>query len=114
MLASTIEPATEAPAGAIRLRMFGPPPQFGPKSLTANAGDVVFFLENDSPSGQEHGTHDLNIGKTRDAAVVVSGPVPGGRRAVFTVHGLEAGDYVIWCSLFGHASLGQEGSLTVE
>jgi plastocyanin len=113
MLESTTEPATEAPAGSIRLEMFGPPPQFRPTSLTAAPGEVVFYLENGSPSGQEHGAHTLAIGTTQGAPIVVGDEVRGGRRAVFTVHGLEAGDYVIWCTLFGHAGLGQEGTLKV-
>jgi plastocyanin len=94
--------------------MFGPPPVFEPKELTAPAGDAVFFLVNDSPRGDGHGVHTLAIGKARPDAIVVSGEVPGGGRAVFTVHGLPAGTYEIWCTFPAHAGLGQIGTLTVE
>ena len=32
---------------------------------------------------------------------------------MFTVEGLEAGDYVIWCEVPDHAEMGMVGSLTV-
>ncbi len=114
MLASITEAATTPPAGSIQVVMSGPPPVFRPAALTANAGDVVFYLQNDSPAADSHGIHTLAIGHDRTAPIAVSDEVPGGRRAVFTVLGLEAGDYVIWCTFPGHAGLGQVGSLTVD
>jgi uncharacterized cupredoxin-like copper-binding protein len=34
--------------------------------------------------------------------------------AVFTVHGLDAGEYVIWCDVDNHAAEGMVGTLTVD
>jgi hypothetical protein len=115
MLESTTIPMSAAPDGAIQLEMFGPPPQFRPKDLTGTAHDVVtFYLVNNSPAREEHGTHTLAIGKKLGEPLVVSGELKGGQRAVFSVHGLGPGKYVIWCSLLGHASLGQVGTLTLR
>ena len=114
MLESTTVAATEAPVGSIRLVMTGPPPVFRPAALSATAGEVVFYLDNTSPTGDSHGVHTLAIGHDRTSPVVVSGEVPGGRRAVFTVHGLDAGEYVIWCTFTAHAGLGQVGTLSVR
>ena len=114
MLPSTTVAATEAPLGAIQVVMVGPPPVFRPKALTARAGDVVFYLENNSPSADAHGVHTLAIGRELGKPIVVSDEVRGGRRAIFTVLGLDAGEYVTWCTFPGHASLGQTGTLTVE
>ena len=114
MLGSTTVAATAAPVGSIPLVMTGPPPVFRPNALTAQAGDVVFYLENTSPAGDPHGVHALAIGRNRTSPIVVSEQVPGGRRAIFTVRGLEAGEYAIWCTFPGHAGLGQVGTLTVE
>ena len=111
---STTEPATEAPRGAITIVMTGPPPRYQPAAITASAGDLILFLQNDSPTADPHGVHTVAIGPDRDHAVVTSDEVAGGRRAVFTVRGLPVGEYVIWCTFPGHAGLGQVGTLTVE
>jgi uncharacterized cupredoxin-like copper-binding protein len=113
VLASTTEVTVEQPAAAILLEMTGPPPRFVPNKLSAHAGDVVFFLKNTSPARDEHGKHDLAIGRDRDHPLAVSDLLDGGRSAIFTVHGLEAGTYVIWCTFPGHAGLGQVGTLAI-
>jgi plastocyanin len=113
VLASTTEFTTEQPAGSVLLEMTGPPPHFVPSKLSATVGDVVFFLKNTSPARDEHGKHDLAIGPDRDHPLAVSDLLDGGRSAVFTVHGLDAGTYVIWCTFPGHAGLGQSGTLTI-
>jgi plastocyanin len=115
MLPSTTIPANEPPTDSIQVEMFGPPPQFRPNHLTGTAGEsVTFYLVNNSPAREEHGGHDLAIGKKIGAPLVVSSEVKGGGRAVFTVHGLKPGTYMIWCTLYGHADLGQVGTLTLK
>ena len=109
VLDSTTEDAEEAPAGSILVDMTGPPPRFEPDALTAAAGDVVFFLDNLSP-----GIHNLAIGHSLDETLVVSSSVRVNHSAVFTVRGLERGEYVIWCAVDNHAAEGMVGTLTVE
>jgi len=106
---STTTPATAAPAGSVKVALAGPPPHFEPHALTANAGDVDFFLTNPS-----FGTHTLAIGPALRDRLVVSAQVPSGQAAIFTVHGLRAGEYVIWCTIDGHADEGMVGTLTVR
>jgi plastocyanin len=108
-VSSTTEPAASAPPGAITVELAGPPPHFVPADLTAPAGDVVFFLHNSS-----QGTHTLAIGHELYKALAISGNVPKGAAAAFTVHGLRAGDYIIWCTIDAHAVDGMVGTLTVK
>jgi hypothetical protein len=75
---------------------------------------VTFYLVNNSPAREEHGTHTLAIGKKLGEPLVVSAELKGRQRAICSVHGLGRGTYVIWCSLFGHAGLGQVGTLTLK
>ena len=109
VLDSTTEDADEAPTGSILVEMTGPPPRFVPDALTAAAGDVVFFLDNLSP-----GIHNLAIGRSVDEPLAVSSSVRVNHSAVFTVHGLDAGDYVIWCTVDNHLAEGMVGTLTVN
>jgi uncharacterized cupredoxin-like copper-binding protein len=37
-----------------------------------------------------------------------------GKAAVFTVRGLRAGEYVIWCTIDGHAEEGMVGTLILK
>jgi plastocyanin len=103
-----LPPATSAPAGAISVDMTGPPPKFVPADLVAPTGDLVFFLHNKS-----QGIHTLAIGRELHKALVSSSQVLHGQAAVFTVRGLQAGHYVIWCTIDGHAEEGV-GTLTVN
>lgn len=89
--------------------MAGPPPHFVPEALMATAGDVVFFLDNVSSR-----PHTLAIGPRLHDPIVVSDFVEMGTAAVFTVRDLGAGEYIIWCTIGDHASLGQVGTLTVD
>jgi plastocyanin len=91
------------------VRLAGPPPHYEPAVLSARAGDSVFFLDNVS-----QGTHTLAIGSALNHVLVVSGSVASGQAAVFTVHGLRPGHYVIWCSIDDHAAEGMVGTLTVK
>ncbi len=106
---STTVPASAAPVGAVVVRLAGPPPRFEPATLTTKPGDLVYFLDNDSL-----GTHTLAIGLSIGEILAVSGNVESGRAAVFTVHGLQPGRYVTWCTIGDHTALGMVGTLTVE
>lgn len=108
-LISNTVAATSAPAGSIQVRLAGPPPHFEPAALSAKAGDIVFFLNNTSL-----GTHTLAIGPSRSHALAVSTAVVTGHAATFTVHGIPAGQYVIWCTIDGHADEGMVGTLAVR
>ena len=109
-LDTTTEEAQEAPAGAIRVDLTGPPPRLVPDALTATAGDVVFFLDNVALGSP----HNLAIGTTLHDSIASSRSVPIGHSAVFTVHGLAAGEYIIWCAVENHAVEGMVGTLTVN
>ncbi|MEA2610148.1 MAG: Copper binding protein plastocyanin/azurin family [Chloroflexota bacterium] len=106
---STTVPASEAPAGAVRVQLAGPPGHFDPAELTATSGDVVFFLNNVSP-----GVHSLAIGPALHESLAESANVLNGRAAVFTVNGLQAGHYIIWCTVSNHAAEGMVGTLVVK
>ena len=106
---STTVPASVAPAGAVIVQLAGPPPRFEPADLTTKPGDLVYYLDNDSL-----GTHTLAIGPSIGEILAVSGNVESGRAAVFTVRGLQTGQYVTWCTIGDHTALGMVGTLTVE
>ncbi len=108
-ISASTEPAASPPAGAITVEMAGPPPHFVPAAITAPAGDLVFFLHNRS-----QGIHTLAIGRELHKALAASGSVTQGKAAVFTVKGLRAGDYIIWCTIDGHAEEGMVGTLTLK
>jgi plastocyanin len=110
--------STAAPSGAVSIEMLGPPPHYAPKVVSASAGDVNFFLTNRSL-----GVHTLAIGRgpldivngsVRNTPLAVSDTVATGRSATFTVFGLPAGIYAIWCTIDGHASEGMRGTLIVN
>lgn len=96
--------------------MDGPPPRFLPDQLTVSAGDVVFLLVN--TSANELGQfmrHTMAIGPDQgQPPVAISKRVVQGTSAAFTVPGLEAGEYVFWCTIQVHSSEGMVGTLKVE
>ena len=96
--------------------MIGPPPRFEPDAYTTTASDeVVFFLDNQSPvEGGPHAIHTFAIGLELGRPLVVSDGIDPRTAAVFTVQGLAAGEYVIWCTRSEHAGLGQTGTITVS
>jgi uncharacterized cupredoxin-like copper-binding protein len=69
----------------------------------------VFYLHNRS-----QGIHTLAIGRELHKALATSANVLQGKAAVFTVHGLGAGEYVIWCTIDGHAGEGMVGTLILK
>jgi plastocyanin len=114
---STMASATSAPAGAVTIELSGPPPHYVPAGVSATAGDVTFFLTNRSV-----GAHTLAIGHgplemvgefVRNTPVAASSAVNIGKSATFTVYGLPAGTYAIWCTISNHAFEGMRGTLTV-
>lgn len=103
---STTFPAAAAPAGAVQVHLAGPPGHFEPAALTVTAGDVAFYLDNISP-----GVHSMAIGRALHDSLAESANVLNGRAAVFTVSGLQAGQYVFWCTVSNHAAEGMVGTL---
>jgi plastocyanin len=114
---SSTEAATTAPDGAVVIEIAGPPGHFDPKTVTATAGDVVFYLDNTSP-----GVHDMAIDRVAltfegdevtNVPLAMSNFVRHETSAIFTVDGLPAGTYVFWCTIDNHAAEGMTGSLIV-
>jgi plastocyanin len=128
-LASTTAKASDAPAGAIPIRMTATDgPRFEPAQITTKAGNVVFFLQN-VPGPVFRPDHNMVIGPpcvqfdqdgTVIGQVLAKTPRLQADEAVsFTVNNLAPGTYVFWCSVFlddgvgSHASNGMVGTLTV-
>jgi len=116
-LVSSTAIATVAPGGAVTLEMAGG--QFAPRAAVATAGEVVFYLNNTS----QQGIHSLAIGRAQlefrggrvtNIPLAVSDKVRYHQAATFTVEGLPAGNYVIWCTVENHAAEGMTGTLTVK
>jgi plastocyanin len=91
------------------MQLAGPPGHFDPADLSTSAGDAVFFLDNTSP-----GTHSFAIGPSLGQIVAASATVMSGQAAVFTVHDLQAGHYITWCTIGNHAAEGMVGTLIVK
>jgi plastocyanin len=116
-LQATVEEASEAPVGAIEVLLtFGP--KFEPEEVTAQAGDVVFFLRNDKGEGPP-AVHNFLIGRALDSPPLAASPtLMHGESVVLTVYGLEAGTYTYWCTMPSpdgapHSQYGMVGTLTV-
>lgn len=108
---STSVVADVGPAGSIRTETYAL--AFHPANLTVAAGTFAIFLVN--PSDLSGGPHGLAIGKrVIGDAIVSSHDVKLGDSAAFTVFGLPAGDYVIWCTIPSHWAAGMVGTLTVR
>jgi uncharacterized cupredoxin-like copper-binding protein len=84
--------------------------KFQPKTMSATAGTVVFFLVNDSTTT----AHDMVIADKGGTTVAKSSLVQPGNTDTFTVNNLKAGSYVFYCDLPGHRASGMEGTLTVS
>ena len=102
--------ATSAPKGAIPMAFLGPPPHYGPATLTSKAGMLVLSLSNTSLAA-----HNIAIGaKVNGSIFALSDNVEVGNTAVFTVRGLTPGTYAYWCTIDNHAADGMIGTLTVQ
>jgi plastocyanin len=78
-----------------------------PTSLEAVSSGVVLEVANDGPT-----PHNLTV--RNDAGEVLMATADLRRDQAETISAeLPAGEYVIFCSLAGHESLGMRGSLTI-
>ena len=116
-LRATVEEASEAPAGAIDVLMTDGP-DFEPDEVTAESGDLVFFLHNDKGAGPAI-LHNFFLGTDVDSLPLAASPaLMHGESVVFTVYGIEPGTYTYWCTVPAldgrpHSQLGMTGTLTV-
>lgn len=118
-LVSTTVNASEAPAGAIPIRMTvtNAEPRFEPAAVTAKAGTVVFFLEG-IPGVLVSPDHNMRIGPAIGQVLAGTPSIRPKETVTFTVKDLTPGTYVFWCSVIGldgmsHASNGMVGRLTI-
>ena len=116
-LAFTVQEADQAPAGAIEILLtFGP--VFEPEEVSAAAGTIVFFLQNDQGDGPP-AAHNFLLGTSMEEPPLAASPtLSSGQAVVFTVEGVEPGTYTYWCTVPGpdgrsHAVYGMVGTLTV-
>lgn len=116
-LAATVEETRETPAGAIEILLtFGP--KFEPGEVSAPAGTIVFFLQNDQGDGPP-AIHNFLLGTSIEGPPLAASPtLATGEAVVFTVEGVEPGTYVYWCTLPSpdgspHSAAGMVGTLTV-
>jgi plastocyanin len=101
---SSEAPATQ-PADAIAVSVADF--MIDPSDLSVAGPSVAFDVTNDGPT-----PHNFSV-RTSDGEVVLA-TEDLGVGATETLSGtLEPGDYLIFCSLAGHESLGMSGTLTV-
>lgn len=119
-LGSTTEQASQAPTGAIpiRLTVTNGNPRFEPDHLTAKAGTVAFFLEN-VPGVIGAPDHNMRIGPAIGQVLASTPSIRAKEMVTFTVKDLAPGTYVFWCAILEfdgkttHAAEGMVGTLTV-
>jgi plastocyanin len=117
---ATFEPADAAPAGAVTIAVKSDGIRFHPDEVTVSADSAVFFLVYEGESGPGVTLHNLHIGpELPPGAALVSSPLLNpGESFVFTVTGLEPGEYRFWCTYSdgpngSHWARGMVGTLTV-
>ena len=117
---ATFEPADAAPAGAVTITVKGDGIRFHPDEVTVSADSAVFFLVHAGPSAVGARRHIMHIGPELppDAALVSSPLLDPAESFVFTVTGLEPGEYRFWCTYSDgnqgtHWARGMVGTLTV-
>jgi plastocyanin len=116
---ATFEPADAAPAGAVTITVKTNSVLFDPDEVTVSADSAVLFLVHAGPGGVMAARHNLHIGpELPPGAALVSSPLlDPGESIVFTVNGLEPGEYRFWCTYEGvngsHLARGMVGTLTV-
>jgi uncharacterized cupredoxin-like copper-binding protein len=113
-LPTTTEPAAEAPAGAMVLRV-GPGKNYEPDGITTQAAETLTFFI-DMSEADDHLNHNFRIGLELPPApaMATSDLIYAGESAVVTVSGLEAGTYAFWCNIDDHDFYGMTGTLVVE
>lgn len=115
----TFERVDEAPPGAILVTVRGDALRFVPDELTAEAGPIVFFIQNEGSGSVSDVPHNLQIGHEvppAGTALVGTPNINPNQSGVFTVTGLEPGVYAIWCTYGAdryHYVDGMVGTLTV-
>ena len=115
--AATFEPAEEAPEGAITIVLTDSPPDgagpaFLPKSLTTEAGQVVFFLHN--KPNVFNVPHNFRLGPEIGQTLASSPTLNANQSGLLTVADLAPGRYAYWCTFGDHYQFGMTGTLTVE
>lgn len=117
---ATFEPADAAPAGAVTIAVPGDGIRFHPEEVTVSADSAVFFLVYEGENRAGATRHNLLIGpELPPGAALVSSPLlDPGESFVFTVTGLEPGEYRFWCTYSdgpngSHWVRGMVGALTV-
>jgi plastocyanin len=120
-LSARTQDASQAPAGAIPIRMIILPsaaPRFEPNEITVKSGTVVFFLEN-IPNPPFESDHNMLIGRAIPQALAGTPAIKPDQKVTFTVNDLTPGVYLYWCSIrdvadrTDHAGEGMVGTLTV-
>jgi plastocyanin len=94
------------PSGSIKVTMTEY--KFEPSTMTAPAGQVVFYLVNAGTS-----SHDMIIRDSSNNRVTGSELISAGDSFVFTVSNISAGTYTYYCDQPGHETLGMHGTLTI-
>jgi uncharacterized cupredoxin-like copper-binding protein len=107
---ATTTQSVVAPSGSTRDEMYNL--AYHPGDVTMPSGSFTFFLVN--PADKSSATHTMAIGVHIGQPIVTSDYVPLGTSAIFAVSGLPPGQYMMWCTIDGHAAEGMVGSLTVH
>lgn len=79
----------------------------GPEDVTATGPRVTFEVMNDGPT-----PHNFSVRNEAGEVVAATADLSAGESETLEAE-LVPGDYTIFCSLAGHASLGMSGTLTV-
>ena len=94
-----------APKGSIDVKLTEF--KFAPSTITAKAGSVTFFLENNGTT-----SHDMVIFDGTGKQVGASSLIQAGDTDTLTVT-LDAGTYTFKCTQPGHADSGMKGTISV-
>ena len=105
--APTTSPTTAATAGADGTALEVLDFTIEPLTLTVGGPNVVLDVSNAGPT-----VHNLTIRDDAGAVLEATRDLREGESETITAD-LQAGSYVLFCSLPGHESLGMKGTLTV-
>jgi uncharacterized cupredoxin-like copper-binding protein len=100
-------PSASAP-GAIAQRVTLADFTIEPEAVTVDGSAVSFDVVNDGPT-----PHNLTV-RTADDEILAKTPDLRRQESASLVAELSPGEYILFCSLAGHESLGMRSSLTVE
>lgn len=85
--------------------------KFDPANIVASGDPLLFYLVNSESSGFRH---NMAITEASGHQLTVSDEVQVGHAALFSVHGLPPGRYIIKCTVDDHAADGMVGTLVVS